>query len=179
MKQIVIVLFVVIQLSAFNALAQIRHGKVESIKVAYLSEKLNLDPKTAERFWPVYNQYDDEMHNAVNDLKRGNDTRSADQILDREQRTIDIKRKYSAQFLKVISNEQLGRLFQSEKEFNQILLRRMNKMENRQKNMREGSEEERFRNRPMRNQSRLSEGKDRNATIREGRSDEGLPRKNN
>lgn len=179
MKQIVIGLVVFFQLSAFNALAQIRQGKVESIKVAYLSEKLNLDPKTAERFWPVYNQYDDEMHNAINDLKRGNDSRSADQILDREQRTIDIKRKYSAQFLKVISNDQLGRLFQSEKEFNQILLRRMNKMENRQKNMREGSQEERFRNRPMRNQSRLSEGKDRNATIREGRSDEGLPRKNN
>lgn len=179
MKQIVIGLVVFFQLSAFNALAQSRQGKVESIKVAYLSEKLNLDPKTAERFWPVYNQYDDEMHNAINDLKRGNDSRSADQILDREQRTIDIKRKYSAQFLKVISNDQLGRLFQSEKEFNQILLRRMNKMENRQKNMREGSQEERFGNRPMRNQSRLSEGKDRNATIREGRSDEGLPRKNN
>ena len=151
MKQIVFGLVVVFQLSAFNALAQIRHGKVESIKVAYLSEKLNLDPITAERFWPVYNQYEDEMYNAVKGLKRGNESRSADEILDREQRTIDIKRKYTAQFLKVISDEQLGRLFQSEKDFNQILLRRMNKMENRQKNMREGSNEARFRNRPMRN----------------------------
>jgi len=151
MKQIVFGLVVVFQLSAFNALAQSRQGKVESIKVAYLSEKLNLDPKTAERFWPVYNQYDDEMHNAINDLKRGNESRSADEILDREQLAIDIKRKYAAQFLKVISDEQLGRLFQSEKDFNQILLRRMNKMENRQKNMREGSNEARFRNRPMRN----------------------------
>ena len=180
MKHILISLIcLVIQFVTYNALAQNRQGKVESIKVAYLSEKLNLDPKTAERFWPVYNQYDDEMRHVKQDLKRANDNRTADEILDQEQRVIDIKRKYGTQFLKVISNEQLGQLFQSEKEFNHMLLRRMNKMENRQQNMRQGHQEDRFRDRPLRNHQRSSEGMDHKAGMREGRSDIGVQPRNN
>ncbi|GBL35265.1 hypothetical protein EMGBS15_08600 [Filimonas sp.] len=141
-------LLVLFQILSFTAFAQGRADKVESIKVAYLSEKLNLDPKTAERFWPVYNQYDDEMHKVLQESRKANDSRSAEEILDQEQKAIDIKRKYSVLFQKVISGEQLTKLFQSEKEFNRILLRRMNKMEQKKQNMEQDNQEPRFRDRP-------------------------------
>ncbi len=141
-----------LQMVSFNAFTQSRADKVESIKVAYLSEKLNLDTKTAERFWPVYNQYDDEMRQVLQESRKVNDNRSAEEILDQEQKAIDIKRKYSAMFQKVISGEQLTQLFQSEKEFNRILLRRMNKMEQKKQNMQHENQDTRFRNRPGMNQ---------------------------
>jgi hypothetical protein len=121
------------------AIAQPRGEKVASIKIGFLTEKLHLDPKTAEQFWPIYNQYDDEIRSLIQDKRNKDDQRSAQEILDQEQKAIDIKRKYSAQFLRVINNEQLGQLYQSEREFNMMLIRRMNKMENRQekKNNRE------------------------------------------
>jgi len=130
-KKILFTALLIFQIISFPATAQQKGEKVESIKVAYISQKVNLDPPTAERFWPLYNQYSDEMRKVL-DSKKATDNRSAEEILDQEQKAIDIKRKYSTIFLKVISNEQLTQLFQAEKEFNRMLLRRMNNMENRQ-----------------------------------------------
>ena len=123
------------------AIAQPRGEKVASIKIGFLTEKLHLDPKTAEQFWPIYNQYDDEIRGLIQDKRNKDDQRSAQEILDQEQKAIDIKRKYSAQFLRVINNEQLAQLYQSEREFNMMLIRRMNKMENREE-MKKNREEQ-------------------------------------
>jgi hypothetical protein len=59
-----------------------------------------------------------------------NDTRSADEILDQEQKAIDLKRKYNAQFLKVIDNNQLNQMYQAEKEFRQMIIKRSQRMDN-------------------------------------------------
>lgn len=114
------------------SIAQEKGEKIESIKIAYLTEKLSIDPKTAERFWPLYHQYEDEMRQVIRESKRQNDDRSSEDILNQEQKAIDIRRKYSSMFQKVISNQQLTQLFESERDFNRMLIRRMNQRENRQ-----------------------------------------------
>ena len=68
--------------------------KIESLKIGYLTNKLNLDAKTAEKFWPIYHQYENEMMDVVQEKRRmnQNDLRNADEILDQEQKALDIKR---------------------------------------------------------------------------------------
>ncbi len=129
MKHLFVLVAFLIQFSV--AFAQ-KGERIESLKIAHLSGKLNLDPKTAERFWPIYNQYEHEMQQIVLEKRRmnQNDTRSADEILDQEQKAIDLKRKYNAQFIKVIDNNQLNQLYQAEKEFRQMLLKRSQRMDN-------------------------------------------------
>ena len=52
---------------AGSQLAQAQPGpppdksRIEALKVAYLTRRLNLQPEEAERFWPVYHKYADEM----------------------------------------------------------------------------------------------------------------------
>jgi len=108
-----------------------RGERIESLKVAHISSRMNLDPQTAEKFWPIYNQYEAELQQVVQEKRRLNqaDTRSAEDILEQEQKALDIKRKYSAQFLRVIDNNQLNQLVSAEKEFRQMLLRRSRRME--------------------------------------------------
>jgi hypothetical protein len=123
MKKILFaLLFSMIGLFAF---AQ-RGEQVEGIKIAFLASKLNLDTKIAERFWPVYNQYDDEMRALIREKKNAkhDENASVEDILETEQKALDLKKKYSSQFLKIISNEQLSNLFQAEKEFRKMILRR-------------------------------------------------------
>jgi hypothetical protein len=36
--------------------------KIRTLKIAYLSNQLNLTSNEAERFWPIYNAYDKEQH---------------------------------------------------------------------------------------------------------------------
>ena len=38
--------------------------KIKALKIAYLTEQLNLTTTEAERFWPIYNAHDKE-HNAL------------------------------------------------------------------------------------------------------------------
>jgi membrane-bound ClpP family serine protease len=111
-------------ISTSLGLAQ-RGERVASIKVAFIANKLNLDPKTAERFWPVYNQYDEELHNLIEEKRRAKkDDASVEDMLDTEQKVVDLRKKYTAQFSKIISNDQIATLFRAEKEFRQMLLRR-------------------------------------------------------
>ena len=35
--------------------------KIKAMKVSYITEKLNLTSEEAEKFWPIYNEYDAKM----------------------------------------------------------------------------------------------------------------------
>lgn len=103
-----------------------RREKMESMKIAHLTQKLNLDPKTAEVFWPVYHQYENEMRGIMQEVRgmKQDGQLNAEQQLLEEQKALDIKKKYTAQFNKVLRPEQVTNLFQAEKEFRQMLMRR-------------------------------------------------------
>ena len=103
-----------------------RREKVESMKIAHLAQKLNLDPKTAEVFWPVYNQYEQEMRGVIQEARaqRKDTNWDVDDMLEREQKALDIKKKYTAQFNKILKPEQVSGLFQAEKEFRMMLMRK-------------------------------------------------------
>ena len=98
--------------------------RIESLKVAFISEKLNLDAKTAEKFWPVYNQYEGEMRSFMQQMRKGKDDMTAEDMLEKEQKALDIKKKYAPQFLKIISNDQLSNLYIAEKDFRRMVMKR-------------------------------------------------------
>jgi hypothetical protein len=120
-----------------------RREKMESMKIAHITQKLNLDPKTAEVFWPVYHQYENEMRGVMQEARgmKQDGQLNAEQQLMEEQKALDIKKKYTTQFNKILRPEQVTNLFQAEKEFRQMLMKRA----------REGQQEQGLGNRPQRN----------------------------
>ena len=36
-------------------------GKIRSLKIAFITERLNLSAKEAQAFWPIYNAHDEQM----------------------------------------------------------------------------------------------------------------------
>ena len=36
-------------------------NRLEALKIAYITNKLNLSPEEAQKFWPIYNQYSLEL----------------------------------------------------------------------------------------------------------------------
>lgn len=134
MKQLLLFsLFILLAIGSF-AQPNKKGERIESLKIAHISGKLNLDPQTAERFWPVYNQYENELSQVVMERRRmnQNDTRSAEDILDQEQKALDIKRKYSTQFQRIIGPDQMNTLYSAEKEFRQMLMRKARRSDNEQ-----------------------------------------------
>ncbi len=49
--------------------AQGRHEKIKALKVAHITEQLDLTSKEAEGFWPIYNASEEKMH-AIRKMER-------------------------------------------------------------------------------------------------------------
>lgn len=108
-------------------------GRLEAFKIAYLTKKLNLSPEEAQRFWPVYNKYQQELRSARVD----NRSQPADEI-EREERILNIRKKYNDEFSRALNKEKVNTLYKSEREFGamvqkELLERRQQRMDNRKK----------------------------------------------
>ena len=103
------------------------NSKIEALKIAFISKKLDLNPDEAQKFWPVYNQYFKEMRQLLKDRKGAED----DDVIDQEQKVIDIRKKYKEQFIRVIGQPRMNKLFHAERDFRRILI---NRIKNRQQN---------------------------------------------
>ena len=52
-------------IASVNAQIKIRkesREKIKALKIAYITEQLNLTEKEAEKFWPIYNAHEEKMH---------------------------------------------------------------------------------------------------------------------
>jgi hypothetical protein len=61
MKTLTSILFIL----SFSLLtvAQGNMDKIKALKIAFITEKLNLSEKEAQQFWPIYNSYHEDMSN--------------------------------------------------------------------------------------------------------------------
>ncbi len=63
MKKIILILLVISSLN--SALAQNqgeRFKRIKALKTAFITDRLELSPSEAEKFWPVYNKYEAELN---------------------------------------------------------------------------------------------------------------------
>ena len=96
--------------------------RVEALRIAFISEKLNLTPAEAQNFWPVYNQYRNDMETLRKNFKPGPDMQpTAEQQLDMEQKKLDLKKKYKNQFEGALGKTKLNQLYNLEHEFHEKL----------------------------------------------------------
>ena len=95
-----------------------RSEKVDALKIAFLTQKLQLTSAEAEKFWPVYNQYEDELQGVRRDNKTGD-------MLEGEQKLLDIRKKYKGSFEKILGPQKVNTLYGAEKEFRNILIKRL------------------------------------------------------
>jgi hypothetical protein len=112
--------------------------KVEALKVGFITEKLNLSSTEAKSFWPVYNEFEEQMKQLrakerenVRLLKAKSSLTDADadkflnEQLSLKQQQLDLNKKYVAEFKKVLSAKKVARLLMLEQEFKQQLLNRL------------------------------------------------------
>ncbi len=121
-------LMLVIGLVTVNSFAQGPGGsgkgdKIEALRVAFISQRLNLTPEEAQKFWPIYNQYVADMKKLRDNFGMGPDKPklTAEQSLDFEQKKLDLKKSYKAKFETVIGKEKVNTLYALEEEFKQKL----------------------------------------------------------
>ena len=92
--------------------------KVQALKIAFITQKLQLTSTEAEKFWPVYNQYENEIRSLRSNNQNGD-------VLENEEKLLNIRKKYKPSFEKIIGPEKVNQLFSAEKEFRNVLIKRL------------------------------------------------------
>ncbi len=111
--------------------------KIESARIGFITKRLGLTPEQAERFWPLYNEFRNKNRAAASefnsyrssiDLDAMNEEQSrklVDLDLDLKQRRLDLEKEYSKRMIGVISTQQVASLRKAERDFRDILRRRI------------------------------------------------------
>ena len=87
---------------------------MEAIKIAYITKELNLSPSEAQRFWPVFNNYSNEVKVARNTYP--NDEISFTEAL------VSIQKKYKPDFKSIlVIEDRVNRTFIIERQFREML----------------------------------------------------------
>lgn len=95
-----------------------REGRLQSLEIAYLTRELSLTPAEAEKFWPIYNKYGEEMRSAIRNREGGD-------VIERQQQMLDIRKKYKPDFNRILSPERTNRLFEAESKFRDMVKREL------------------------------------------------------
>ena len=107
--------------------------KIKSHKVAFISEKLNLSEEEAQRFWPIYNQYQNElMENKESIMMRPNpdmNDAEAEKLMDNflrmREKEIQIQRHYIQKFKTAIPPRKIAMLYKADREFKEEMVSRI------------------------------------------------------
>ena len=106
--------------------------RIESQRIAFITQELSLTPDEATRFWPIYNEYKDALRDMRDDFERPDLDNVSDQEasaliekhLQQEQKRLELKRNLLTRLRTVISPKKVLLLQRAELQFNRELLRR-------------------------------------------------------
>lgn len=116
-----------------------RKEKVEAMKIAYLTNQLDLTPTEAQQFWPVFNEYETKIQairqSRRKDKKEGSD--NLDQLSDKEvealidtevgfrQKELDVLKEYHTKFKAVLPIRKVAKLYRAQEDFKRELLKKI------------------------------------------------------
>lgn len=138
MKRIHYIIVSVLMLVAFSASAQNNpqqqwQDRLQSEKIAFLTNEMSLTPQEAQVFWPIYNQAQKEQAQAVEEsfksfaaldsaVRSGKSEKEITPLLQKYIESIekrDSSAKYMKEYLKILSSEKVAKLYIGEEKFRQ------------------------------------------------------------
>ncbi|MGN6539825.1 MAG: hypothetical protein ACTHKY_03345 [Ginsengibacter sp.] len=118
MKKYLLILLILFGTVSFASAQNGQRGeKIQALKIAFITQKLQLTSAEAEKFWPVYNNYENEIKQV---RSRGNSD-----VLDNEEKLLDIRKKYKPSFEKILGPQRLNDLYNAERDFRNVLIKRL------------------------------------------------------
>lgn len=115
-----------------------RSKKVENLRIGFITDRVDLDEKEAQKFWPVYNKQQDrlkknnERRQSINktdieSLPANDREKVVDEMLQIEQDEAKIKRESHNALKGVLDPVKLGKLYKAERDFKKMLLEKIRK----------------------------------------------------
>ena len=146
MKKIVLVLLLILGFSTAQAQDDKERERIKSLKIAFITQELNLSNKVAQKFWPIYDKYEENRrelyrreHRDINDIECISESKANDllkEFVEIEKEDYALKQQYFADLKTILSAPEIIKLHQLEEDFHRKLIReyRARQQKERQKN---------------------------------------------
>ncbi|WP_299256589.1 sensor of ECF-type sigma factor [uncultured Aquimarina sp.] len=147
MKKILLLFIIVFTINVSYSQRGSRE-RVKTLKIAYITEQLNLSSKEAQQFWPIYNEHDETMDSLKKEERRsiklikdadgseGISEKEAEEFLRNhlkgEEQKLNVHKKLIKDLRQVISHKKILKLVKAEREFNKRLLKQLRNRRQRQ-----------------------------------------------
>jgi len=135
------IIFLLVTSLSFSQGFKEKKEKVKALKVAYITEQLELNTDEARKFWPIYNAFDDKqgelrhekMKSILDRFRPGNVDKLSEkeasvllvQIEKIEEDLFNLRKKFIKDLQNVISAKKIIKLKKAEEDFNRELLKQM------------------------------------------------------
>ncbi len=114
----------------------VRYERLKSMKVAYITQELNLTPAEAEKFWPLYNEFEAKRNEIASSIMQGHPRempdfgRMSDEEVNEliilkfkeERAMVNLQEEYYEKYKKVLPIKKVAKYYESEKRFRSHLL---------------------------------------------------------
>lgn len=116
MRNLLIVAFLLTTAASYGQRNGNDNERIEALKIAFITQKLSIKSSEAEKFWPVYNAYQSDVKKIP--VREGD-------VLKNEERLLNIRKKYRPRFASILGDERANQLYNVEKDFRNVLIRRL------------------------------------------------------
>ena len=115
--------------------------RVKAFKIAYITEQLDLTPQEAQKFWPIYNEHEENMEkvnkrekNLIRDLRQQStspdftDSMAGEYLNDFitvEEKKASLKKQLIVSLKNVIPNKKILTLIKAEADFHKRLVQQL------------------------------------------------------
>jgi Spy/CpxP family protein refolding chaperone len=140
MKKVILLLLLGISFMGLSQNNKPKKDEIKAQKIAFLTSELELTEKEAEKFWPIYNEYDTKMmanrkaHRSIMKKLRNFDGLSDDEayslsekIISLEEERTQIRKTYLVKFAKVLGKKKGAKVFYAEEKFKRELFKKLRK----------------------------------------------------
>ena len=138
MKKLLLILILTLSISSF-AQENGRHERIKGLKIAFITERLQLTGTEAQKFWPIYNAFDTEnqkMRKATMgkfrkvDFDSMSDQEAKNHLEDMmvtDKRKHELKQQFVVDLLNVLPAKKIILLKATEDSFNRRMMEQMKK----------------------------------------------------
>ena len=111
-----------------------KREKAEAMKIGFITNRLNLTQDEAKKFWPVYKEYKQKVHQLnqsqrpskpIEQMSDAEKTSFINTMLDNEIKAAEIKRDYYVSFQKILPVAKVAKLEMAERSFKKELIGKM------------------------------------------------------
>jgi hypothetical protein len=128
MKKIIIVCLSLVL--SVNIFAQ-QGKRIEAMRIAFITQRLNLTSEEAQQFWPVFNQFTEKMQQikgpktetTLDDVSDADAEKMILAEFDKEAKELELKKEYYQKLKKVLPVRKVAKLYRAERDFKNELVK--------------------------------------------------------